>query len=157
MSPNEFLVVNENRQKLREINGVEPEYVNFNNAATKFLLDQVNNQFISKLEKNVQKSNFPCFHFFIELQNRKRKFSLQGTKSEFDFRPVYNEPPPDFYEFKPVVNDVFRAMIAARKPISTSTTTIIPEDITAHSEDYPNDVSHEDEMHAPTAEARIFL
>ena len=41
MSPDEFLVVNENRQRQREINGDQPEYVNFNNAATKFLLDQV--------------------------------------------------------------------------------------------------------------------
>ena len=41
MSPDEFLVVNEERQKIREINGEQPEYVNFNNAATKFLLDQV--------------------------------------------------------------------------------------------------------------------
>ena len=29
---------------------------------------------------------------------------------------MYNEPSPDFFEFKPVVNDVFRALIAARKP-----------------------------------------
>ena len=41
MSPDEFLVVNEERQKIREINGEQPQYVNFNNAATKFLLDQV--------------------------------------------------------------------------------------------------------------------
>ena len=41
MSPGEFLAANEERQKLREINGEQPEYVNFNNAATKFLLDQV--------------------------------------------------------------------------------------------------------------------
>ena len=41
MSPDEFLIVNENRQRQREINGDQPEYVNFNNAATKFLLDQV--------------------------------------------------------------------------------------------------------------------
>ena len=41
MSPDEFLAINEERQKLREINGEQPEYVNFNNAATKFLLDQV--------------------------------------------------------------------------------------------------------------------
>ena len=43
MSPNEFLVVNEERQKMRHIKGEQPEYVNFNNAATKFLLDQVDN------------------------------------------------------------------------------------------------------------------
>ena len=41
MSPDEFLIANENRQREREINGDQPEYVNFNNAATKFLLDQV--------------------------------------------------------------------------------------------------------------------
>ena len=41
MSPDEFLVVNEQRQKIRESNGDPPAYVNFNNAATKFLLDQV--------------------------------------------------------------------------------------------------------------------
>ena len=41
MSPDEFLIANENRQRQREINGDQPEYVNFNNAATKFLLDQV--------------------------------------------------------------------------------------------------------------------
>ena len=41
MSPDEFVALNEERQKLREINGEQPEYVNFNNAATKFLLDQV--------------------------------------------------------------------------------------------------------------------
>ena len=41
MDPNEFLAINEERQRLLEANGQEPEYVNFNNAATKFLLDQV--------------------------------------------------------------------------------------------------------------------
>ena len=41
MNPNEFLAANELRQKLREITGHEPEYVNFNNAATKYLLDKV--------------------------------------------------------------------------------------------------------------------
>ena len=52
----------------------------------------------------------------LYFQKRKKKFSLAATKTEFDFRPVYNEPSPDFFEFKPVVNDVFRALIAARKP-----------------------------------------
>ena len=41
MAPNEFVAINEERQRLLEVNGQEPEYVNFNNAATKFLLDQV--------------------------------------------------------------------------------------------------------------------
>lgn len=56
------------------------------------------------------------------MQKRKKKFSLKSTKTEFDFQPVYSEPSPEFFEFKPVVNDVFRALIAARKPKSTTTT-----------------------------------
>ena len=58
------------------------------------------------------------------MKNASTEFEFKPASTEFDFRPVYNEPPPDFFEFKPVVNDVFRALIAARKPPSTST--IIP-------------------------------
>ena len=47
---------------------------------------------------------------------------MKNTNTEFDFKPVYSEPSPEFFEFKPVVNDVFRALIAARKPKSTPST-----------------------------------
>ena len=63
----------------------------------------------------------------LYFQKRKKKFSLAATKTEFDFRPVYNEPSPDFFEFKPVVNDVFRALIAARKPKYAGLVTLDPE------------------------------
>ena len=58
MSPNEFLIVNEERQKLREINGEQPEYVNFNNAATKFLLDQVDTNFKVQFQMNGRRKIF---------------------------------------------------------------------------------------------------
>ena len=52
---------------------------------------------------------------------KRREFSPADSSTEFGFKPVYNEPPPEFFEFKPVVNDVFRALIAARRSPSTST------------------------------------
>ena len=52
---------------------------------------------------------------------KRREFSPSDPSPEFGFKPVYNEPPPEFFEFKPVVNDVFRALIAARRAPSTST------------------------------------
>ena len=95
--------------------------------------------------------------FITEFQKRKRKFSLKDTKAEFDFNPVYNEPPPEFFEFKPVVNDVFRALIAARYPISTSPSTINSEAITTHTDHQHHEVhvANEDGSYVPTGEVRI--
>ena len=58
---------------------------------------------------------------------------MRNSSTEFDFRPVYNKPSPDFFEFKPVVNNVFRALIEARKRRKSSATapplTVIDESI----------------------------
>ena len=74
----------------------------------------------------------------FEFQKRKKKFTLQSTKPEFDFKPVYKEPSPEFFEFKPVVNDVFRALIAARQPKSTTQSVIDPENSHAENQLHPD-------------------
>ena len=90
------------------------------------------------------------------LQKRKRKFSLQSTKTEFDFKPVYEDPPPEFFEFKPVVNDVFRALIAARKPKSTTQSAVDPELTTNQADDKSHNVQADNDNvnYVPTAEVQ---
>ena len=96
------------------------------------------------------------FIAITSLQKRKRKFSLQSTKTEFDFKPVYSDPPPEFFEFKPVVNDVFRALVAARKPKSTTQSAVDPEITTNLADDNSNNVQAENDNinYVPTAEVQ---
>ena len=93
------------------------------------------------------------------LQKRKRKFSLQSTKTEFDFKPVYEDPPPEFFEFKPVVNDVFRALIAARQPKSTTQSAVDPEHTTNQADDNSHNVQSDNDNinYIPTAEVQNAL